>query len=280
MRRLKGFVLLVHPVPILGVCAVGLALGLSIATTRAEFERLALALTAILFSQILVGASNDWVDFPLDKLSQPWKPLVAGMVSSRDVFIFIAADTLLLLSMVFWLTPPVIAGVAVGTFAGLAHNFWTKGTRYDWLAYLLGFAVLPVTVWLALERWKPEQGLIFVPAAFLLIAVLLARDVPDIAGDSEAGKRGLAVRLGEKQSVQAICICLPLAGVAAWAVIQFVAVNWTLWFIGLGMYLLFMLYTIYRYAVRRDNAGLRSNFRLTILCAVLLVGTCLIALKG
>jgi 4-hydroxybenzoate polyprenyltransferase len=279
MRRLKGFVLLVHPVPILAVCAVGLLLGLSIAATPAEFERLALALAAIFFSQLLVGATNDWCDLPQDKISQPWKPLVAEMVSARDVLAFVVVDTLLLLSMALWLAPPVIAGVAVGTFAGLAHNFWTKGTRFDWLAYLLGFAALPVTVWLALQRWKPEQAFILVPAAFLLIAVLLARDVPDIAGDSDAGKKGLAVRLGAKQSIRAICVCLSLAGAAAWVVLRFVAVNRSLWFIGLGIYFLIVLFTIYRYAVRSDNAGLRSNFRLTILCAVLLVGTCLFALN-
>ena len=280
MRSFKGYVLLVHPIPILGVCAVALLLGVSIATTRAEYERLALALLAILLSQILVGASNDVIDLPQDRLSQPWKPLVAGFLPMRHVYVFIAADVILLAALLFWLGLPVSVGVAVGTFAGLAHNLWTKGTRSDVLTYALGFLSLPITIWLALHRWKPEQALLFVPAAFLMVAVLLARDVPDIHADGAVGKKSLAVRLGAKQTTHVICACLLLAGIAAFLTMQLAPVNFMLLSGGLVIYFLLAAVTVYRYLGKTDEGLLRTNFRLALVGAVFLIGVCLFALKA
>jgi 4-hydroxybenzoate polyprenyltransferase len=280
MRKLKGYFLVVHPVPILGVCAVALLLGFSIANTTKEYQSLLFVTAAILFSQITVGTSNDLVDFSRDQKAQPWKPLVAGMLSQRDAYIFIAVAAILLALSLFLLTPLAIVGVLIGTVAGLTHNFLTKGTKYDWLSYLAGFIILPITVWFALQRWNVQQGLIFFPAIFLMLAVFLARDVPDIASDANDDKHGLAVRLGTKKSIRIICICLILAGPVALAVFSFVAQNWIVLFAGLLIYFCITLVNVYRYLTDSSSETMRVNFRLTVVSAVILIGSCLFALKA
>lgn len=278
MRKLKGLSLLVHPLPILGVCSIALLLGLSLAQSRQEYERLLILVAAILFSQLVVGITNDLVDLEQDKLAQPWKPLVAGWVSRRDAVIFLASAMVLLGFTMFFLAPGVQLCVLVGTFAGLLHNFWLKGTRYDWLAYGLGFAALPLAVWLNLGRWKLEQALLFIPASLLLVAVMLARDLPDIENDRAAGKRGLAVRLGAQNAIYVVCTLLVLAGIAAGVALTRVPVHLNLLAIGLALYFLICLVVIYRYLASPSTLTLRANFRLTVLSTVILVAFSLFAL--
>lgn len=280
MRKLKGYLFVVHPVPILGVCAVALLLGLSIADKREEYQRLLMVTAAILFSQIIVGTSNDLIDLDRDQQSQPWKPLVAGRLSGREAYGLLLTAIVLLCLTLFFLHLPVITGVLIGTAAGLAHNFLTKGTKFDWLSYLVGFVVLPITVWLALGRWNVQQVLIFFPAVFLMLAVFLARDVPDIDGDTNAGGNGLAVRLGTKKSIRVICFCLILAGLVAAAVFSSVAVNPIILFTGMVVYFFITLVNVYLYLGNASIAVLRANFRLTVSSAVILVGCSLFALKA
>ncbi len=279
VRKLKGFVLLVHPLPILGVCSIALLLGLSLADTRQQTERLLLVVAAIFFSQLVVGITNDLVDLEQDKLAQPWKPLVAGWLTKRDAVIFLSSAIVLLSCALFLLMPGAQACVLVGTFAGLLHNFWLKGTRYDWLAYALGFLALPLAVWLELGRWQVEQALLFIPASFLLAANIVARDLPDIESDRAAGKRSLAVRLGEQKAIYVVCIGLILAGIAAGVALTRVPLNLNLFALGLALYFLISLVITYRYLTSLSVSTLRANFRLVLVSAVTLVAFSLFALR-
>lgn len=280
MQKLKGLVLLVHPLPILGVCAMATALGLSLAQTRAHYALLAVLVAAIFFSQLIVGSTNDIVDLEADKSAQPWKPLVAGWITTRDAYFFVGGAIFCLSITLFFLKPIVQVCVLIGTFAGLLHNFWLKGTRLDWLAYALGFAILPLTVWLQLERWQVTHALLFVPASFLLFAVTLARDLPDIEGDRAAGKKSLAVRLGAQKTIRVVCACLLLAALAAAVTLTRAPLNLNLFASGLALYVLIALVLCYRYFSNASPANWRVNFRLAVLGTVTLITFGLFALES
>ncbi|MBI4675199.1 MAG: UbiA family prenyltransferase [Chloroflexi bacterium] len=254
-------------------------LGLSLARTSQQYERLLILVAAIMSSQIIVGVTNDLVDLEQDAKSQPWKPLVAELVTKTDAYRFVLAAVILLGVWLIVLEPVVSLLIIVGTIAGLAHNFWLKGTRFDWLSYFSGFTVLPITVWLALNAWKMEQVLMIFPSSFLLVAVILARDLPDIESDRAAGMNGLAARLGTKRAVYAVCFCLGMAALLAFLVSALVAMNAMVLSIGLILFAFMSLLNITRYLARPSHPTLRANFRLTVVSAVTLVGFCLFALR-
>jgi 4-hydroxybenzoate polyprenyltransferase len=278
MRRLQALMLVFHPLPVCGVCALATLLGLSASREPINWQRLALVVAAIFCSQVIVGASNDLVDLPLDRRSQPWKPLVAGAITPREVYALMAMAFVLMVWCMAWLGASVSALISIGTSAGLSHNFLTKGTRFDWASYVLGFTVLPLAVWSTIEK-IPVAQLALIPVGMCLLpAVILARDLPDIAHDRDAGRRGLAVRLGHHRSVSVLGACLSVAPLVDALAITFVGFNARVFIAGLSMYVALLCLIVIRYRTPTEST-LRINFRLTMLNAIVLIASSLFAIQ-
>ena len=69
---------------------------------------------------------------------------------------------------------------------------------------------------------RPVVWLAAAGIGLLATALLLANNLRDIAGDTVAGKRTLAVRLGRRRAghVYTLCVALPLAGAAVWGLVS------------------------------------------------------------
>ncbi len=98
--------------------------------------------------------------------------------------------------------------IAVGLVAIAAAWFYTGGPRpygYAGLGEVFVFVFFGVvattgSAFVQIERITPLTLLVSIPVGLLATALLVVNNLRDIPGDTEAGKRTLAVRLGDKRT--------------------------------------------------------------------------------
>ena len=98
--------------------------------------------------------------------------------------------------------------IAVGLVAIAAAWFYTGGPRpygYAGLGEVFVFVFFGVvattgSAFVQIERITPLTLLVSIPVGLLTTALLVVNNLRDIPGDTEAGKRTLAVRLGDKRT--------------------------------------------------------------------------------
>lgn len=279
LRRLQGYWLMIHPLPVMMV--VTLAAVLAMATTReaTDFSRLVRAIATLFFSQVTVGVSNDYHDRALDAQGQTWKPLARGIVSPGEARAIIVIAFVLMLAFAISLGPLALLLALLGTFAGQLYNFWLRETSFSWLPYILGFIVLPIFVWVSIERFDVRQ-LVLVPIGLpLLIGVHLAQTLPDLETDFALGARGFAVTLGRARGV--IIVWLASIGSQMLALVSALFLDSDLRIIGMAVTVSFALIaaSIALYHREPTSATLRVIFRLVAPSAVILVAGWLFALR-
>ena len=269
---------MIHPFPV--TMAVTFAAILAVATTRDALEplRFVRAIAALFFSQVVVGTSNDYRDRGLDAQGQSWKPLVRGAVTPNEARVQIVVAFALMLAFAISLGPLALILVLLGTFAGLLYNFWLRATPFSWLPYVLGFIVLLIYVWVAVERVDARQ-LALVPIGIpLLLAVHLAQTVPDIETDVVVGARGFAVALGRARGVRIVWSAMIGAQILAAMTAWLLQLNLPIVGAARGVSLGLVSASIVVYHRNPTVATLRAFFRPIAVSAVILAAGWLIAL--
>lgn len=174
---------------------------------RPEGGRLALLLTAMLFSQLAIGWSNDYLDREVDAVHQPSKPVAAGLVDER-----LMPPAILVALVVSGMTGAVLGTwpftlLAVGTVCGLAYNFGLKATRVSPIPFVVAFAVLPLFVWSALDVYRDEFLALYAIGLTLPVAAHVANVLPDIEADRGQGRMTVAVVLGRSAAITLTTAC-------------------------------------------------------------------------
>ncbi|MCV0403362.1 MAG: UbiA family prenyltransferase [Chloroflexi bacterium] len=256
---------LVHPAPAAAVVLLSLVLGalLSVQAGRGATDaRVLLVALAVLGSQIMTGALNDWADRERDAAVQASKPIPSGAISPRGALIVALAGFALQLGASVPLGPlPLMLGVAASASA-VAYDLWLSRTVLSFLPYLVSFGLLPL--WIAsgvgasLER-VAAAPLLVGPFA---VAAHLANTVRDFDQDARIGSGNLSQRIGRRAAfvgawgiamvvgigvgiafgvagrLETVSVVLGLAGLAAvgqglrgpgplWAGLLVAAVTWT-----------------------------------------------------
>ena len=204
MLTLTGAVRVVHPAPTAAVVLLSLALG-AILASQAGIPpfgpRTLLTTLAVLGSQILTGAVNDWADRARDALAQAEKPIPAGQLTPNAALGVAALGTLLqVMASVSLGVVPLGLGAAASASA-IAYSLWLSGTRLSVLPYLVSFGILPI--WIAAGVGIPMER---VAAAPLLVAPFaaaahLANALRDFDADEAMGRRNLAQELGRSRAL-------------------------------------------------------------------------------
>ncbi|MBA3740753.1 MAG: UbiA family prenyltransferase [Chloroflexi bacterium] len=198
---MPGLVRLIHPAPALTVVALSAALG-AILSTQAGGElagwRLVLTTAAVLGSQILTGALNDWADRDRDRLAQRSKPIPAGIVAPRAALGLASFGALLQVAASAPLGWPVLLMGLAASASATIYNVWLSRTPLSVLPYLVSFGLLPL--WVAAGVGVPLER---VAAAPLLVgpfaaAAHLANTLRDFDADARLGSRNLAQALGRR----------------------------------------------------------------------------------
>jgi len=166
---------------------------------------------AIFFGQLVVGWTNDLVDFPRDKAAlRLKKPLVAGTISETTlrVAIFLALGTALVTSLS---SPLGVKGSAIhflGLLSATAYNLKLKATVLSALPYMVSFGALPWAIYVAAGSRPP----LWLVLAFILFtcAFHFLNVLKDLDADRNQNVLGLPQVLGRKRS---ICVAAILASV-------------------------------------------------------------------
>ncbi|MBA3339972.1 MAG: 1,4-dihydroxy-2-naphthoate polyprenyltransferase [Geodermatophilaceae bacterium] len=174
--------------------------------------RALLALVVALSLQVAVNYANDYSDGVRGTDTErvgPTRLVAAGLATSSAVrvaalvfFAIAAVAGLVLAAMTTWWL------LIVGVVAIAAAWFYTGGARpYGYralgeLSVFLFFGVVAVvgTSYVQSEQILPEAFVAAIPVGLLACALLIVNNLRDIDSDTRAGKRTLAVVLGEART--------------------------------------------------------------------------------
>jgi 4-hydroxybenzoate polyprenyltransferase len=194
---------LVHPAPTVAVVALSAALGAILeleAGVDVPSGRLLLITAAVLGSQILTGALNDWADRDRDAMAQPTKPIPAGLVSPSAALSLALAGFILQLAAsapLGWL--PLLLGL-VASGSAVAYNLWLSRTPASVLPYLVSFGTLPLWVAAGVDVSLDRVAIAAVLVAPFAAAAHLANTLRDFEADARLGARNLAQVLGRRRA--------------------------------------------------------------------------------
>jgi 4-hydroxybenzoate polyprenyltransferase len=165
------------------------------------FESIQIAF-AIFAGQLVVGWSNDVIDFPLDTTARRIKkPLVAGEISLRLLQRLIPI-ALLSATVISLIGPLGISGTLVhllGLLSATAYNLKLKSTIFSPMPYIISFGALPWAIFLAAGTTPPLW--LYLALALFTTAFHFLNVVKDLQWDLEQGVLGLPQRIGKFPSV-------------------------------------------------------------------------------
>jgi geranylgeranylglycerol-phosphate geranylgeranyltransferase len=163
-------------------------------------------LLAITAAFLICGSGdvvNDYLDYKIDKISMPHRPIPSGRIKRETAFRLFAITGLIGLAMAFFVSIPFFA-IALFNFIvstayayRLKHNILIKNIAVSYLAassfLAAGFITNAISVNLAL--------LLLVVISFLAaMSREILKDVRDVKGDSAAKIRTVPIAVGEKKA--------------------------------------------------------------------------------
>jgi 4-hydroxybenzoate polyprenyltransferase len=151
--------------------------------------------------QFAIGALNDIVDAPVDRIGKPAKPIPAGLVSVE------AAQGVAVVAALAGLALALASGLALALLGlvvltiGSWYDLRAKGTTISWLPFAVGIPLLPVFGWFGAAGELPGVFLVLVPAAANAgTALAIANAIVDVERDEAAGIESIATALGLRRS--------------------------------------------------------------------------------
>lgn len=202
MRRLRALIVASHPGPSVAITAMTTLLAVRAAP---DGWGPLLVAPAMLAGQLSVGWSNDASDAPRDAVAgRTDKPIVAGLVSARTVWVAAIVAVLASLAMSLSISPAtaVIDVVVIG--AGWAYNLGLKSTPASGLMYLAGFAPIPAYAASTLPGHPAPKWWLVVAAGLLGLGAHFANVLPDLVGDQTTGVNGLPQLVAERWGAGAV----------------------------------------------------------------------------
>ncbi len=223
-------------VPFLALAVVCAALGVATAwhAGRVDWGYTALALAAAVAAHVSVNAFNEYLDFrsgldlrttrtpfsggsgtlPADPSAAP----LALAIAVVSLVVAVVCGLRLVVARGPQLLPLGIAGVAIV----LAYTSWLTRSPFACLvAPGLGFGPLMVvgTHIAAAGHYDPAAGVASLVSFFLVDALLLLNQFPDVEADREAGRRHLPIAWGRPRAARVLVALYALAYASlAWGV--------------------------------------------------------------
>ncbi|HAF68687.1 MAG TPA: 1,4-dihydroxy-2-naphthoate polyprenyltransferase [Acidimicrobiaceae bacterium] len=189
---------------------VPVVVGTAAAQERPDFLRAFLALVVALALQIAVNYANDYSDGVRgtdDKRVGPQRLVASGVVSPSSVkraafsFFGVAAVAGLYLSSVtsWWLLLIGASAIAAAwCYTGGPKPYGYRGLGELFVFVFFGLVASIGTTYVQDEDISPLAVGVSVPVGLLAVALLVTNNLRDLPGDEVAGKRTLAVRIGDR----------------------------------------------------------------------------------
>jgi 1,4-dihydroxy-2-naphthoate octaprenyltransferase len=235
--RRRAWLLAVRPATL--PAAVGPVLvGLAVGYVEGAFRPLvaAAALGVALLLQVAANLANDLFDFRSgadtpDRLGPP-RAAALGLLTERalgaGIVVVLGLAALVGLYLVGVGGPPILALGLLAIVSAVAYTGGPWPYGYHGLGELFAFVFFgPVavagTTYLQTGRLEPLAVAASIPIGALVTAILVVNNLRDTGTDERAGKRTLAVRLGDRATVFEYLLLLAVAYAAP---VLIVGVGW------------------------------------------------------
>ena len=203
-----------------------------------------LALVVALALQVAVNYANDYSDgtrgTDADRVG-PMRLVGSGAASPRAVlvaallsFAVAAVAGLVLAALSSWWLVAVgaVCIVAAWTYTGGPIPYGYRALGEVFVFVFFGLVAVVGTTYVQTGTLEGLAFAVSVPIGLLIVAILVVNNLRDIAGDAVAGKRTLAVLLGERATrsaytgllVGALLVVLAVGVVRPWALLTVLAV--------------------------------------------------------
>ena len=167
---------------------------------------------AIFAGQLIVGWSNDLIDYPLDLAAgRMKKPLVSGEISSALLTRAIRVEIAVALALSYF-SPLGLRGTVIhtlGVLSATAYNVKLKATIWSPIPYALSFGALPWAIYLAGHSMPPIW--LYLDFIFISVAFHFLNVIKDLEWDINQGVLGLPQRIGRSASIAMALILVALA---------------------------------------------------------------------
>jgi 4-hydroxybenzoate polyprenyltransferase len=200
LATLRAYVELFHFPPIIMVLFATTAFATIAAGGVPSASRLVPYLLAVLFTQMAIGAHNDYCDRRLDVSAKPWRALPLGVISPRLVIEIVVLLTGLGLALALPLGARIVALGVVGTGAGFVYNARLKGTPLAWVPFYIALPALVIASFELAGEYQPRLLLTYVLGLPLVISIYLADQMIDIESDRENEVGGFGSWLGQTRA--------------------------------------------------------------------------------
>jgi 1,4-dihydroxy-2-naphthoate polyprenyltransferase len=230
------------------IVPVAVGTGVAVGYGDAIWWRAVLALLVALALQVGVNFANDYSDGvrgadevrvgPMRLVGSKVAPPRQVLVAAVGCFAVAAvAGTVLAAVTAWWLVPVGAAAIAAAWFyTGGSRPYGYRGLGEVAVFVFFGLVSVVGTVYVQLERLPWTALVAAVPVGLLSCAMLVANNLRDIPSDERAGKRTLAVVLGEGRTrvlyagcVAAAFCCVPVVAAARpWAMLALLAALWAI----------------------------------------------------
>jgi 1,4-dihydroxy-2-naphthoate polyprenyltransferase len=197
--------------------------GVALGYGRFSWWRALLALVVALALQVGVNFANDYSDGVRgsdERRVGPVRLVAAGLAPPRQVLVaafscfFVAGVAGLALAVVtaWWLVVAGAACIAAAWFyTGGPRPYGYHGLGEVFVFTFFGVVAVTGTAYVQMSRFSWLGLAASVPAGLLACALLIVNNLRDIHGDTLAGKRTLAVRLGDARSRTAYTLTVLVA---------------------------------------------------------------------
>lgn len=203
INRLKYLLIASHFGPTVLVVTISFAVAQLIYSPSDSLQIAA----AIFFGQLVVGWSNEVIDYSLDKAAgRLKKPLVTGVLKV-DLLQRLIPVALILATIFSLLSRLALVGTAIhmlGILSATFYNLKLKATILSPLPYIISFGGLPWAIYLGGGKTPPLW--LYLALALFTTAFHFLNVLKDLQWDIEQGILGLPQRMGRDKSLAAAAI--------------------------------------------------------------------------
>ncbi len=162
--------------------------------------------------QASIGTVNDLVDAPMDAVSKPGKPLVAGHLPGSVARAWAGLTVALGLILAAPSGLGTVGVAAVGVGLGYAYDVRLSRTALSWLPLSVALPLVPIFAWLGSTGAVPAGLATLVPVGVLAGgALMVGNGLVDVERDAPAGKATVVVRFGPRRAWLAHAVALAVA---------------------------------------------------------------------
>ena len=208
MDKFKGLIKAAHFGPTLLVTSISLIFSLFFNS----FPKSLLIALTIFSGQLIVGWSNDLIDYNDDLRHQRIKkPLVKGLISRKLLIMALILDIPIAITLNLFGALGFKGGLISigGVLVALTYNFYFKSNWLSLLPYAISFGALPCAI--VFSANEVPKSWMWLTGGLFGIAAHFINVIKDLEKDRVSGINGLPQRIGKRKSI-AVSIIFIFAG--------------------------------------------------------------------